>query len=67
MAQRICCSCGKELTITAQYADASNTVVAKYCPMCIVAAYNIGYIDGAATATPKTDADVIMTGRIDLG
>jgi hypothetical protein len=61
----IMCACGATLTINKMKGSREDVPVVQQCSSCMIAAYDVGYIDGAATETEKTTlADIVAaTGR----
>jgi hypothetical protein len=60
MAMEIMCSCGAKLTILKSLGSREDVPVVQQCSACIIAGYEAGYTDGAATADHKTTLTAIM-------
>lgn len=60
MAQKILCTCGKELTIRKNLGVREDIPVVAQCPYCTLSAYHFGWVDGdGATTEVVTTAGVL--------
>lgn len=59
-AKNILCSCGSLLTVSKTYGKRDDIDVVGKCGPCMMEAYNVGYADGAVTATQKSTLATIV-------
>ena len=61
MSMKIMCTCGQTLTTTKHKGPREDIPVMLQCSTCMIAGYEVGYADGAITATHKTTlAEIVL-------
>ena len=58
MAKKILCKCGTEMSIAKTYGAREDIDVLTQCSKCMLAGYEVGYTDGAATSAHKTTLEI---------